>query len=667
MFRVSSFLLLILAPAYGQDWQWVRDDRLINPSGVQSYGSARIDLGDIDGDSWLDLAVLDSVGMRWYRNRGMSSSIVFERRTDWDIVPMPAVTGNAVPTLADLNGDGRADLILPDHQTNSFRYWQNTGNAAGSFWTRADSVLEAIAGSRFISLADLDNDHDLDAMAYLDSKLRIYWNTGDSVSPTWQLDPEAFVLGFYNNQPNNIRFADVDGDQRTDIFVGFDWSLKDALASVGRNKSTSDSLIFNFPSNATPMPDARGITIAVGDVDKDGKLDVLTGVEAPFLYLWSSDFDTLSSSFRQTGSLGFPFGYLESGIAIEVQQNGSGEIILVHPDPPTDVLSGFLKFTRFSRRNSLWLRDPNFSLFVQDDGLSNPTLDRFDWDKDGKLDMALGADKHMRSGAAPTTNLFYFTDDQLQSGFFSQFAPDSLFRDPSLIDINGDGRLDLFMQKSGSYRFYENVGTLSTPNWEERSQWSANLTSMAHYRAEIGDLTRDGLWDIIFGENDGTLSFYRNSGTTLAPQWERDDRVFAQVRLDSAAIPTLADLDFDHDLDLILGDRLGRFYAFRNDFVTSVSSEANEIAVPPTPRLVQIYPNPLHAGTTLAFAVSAPQAVTITVYDPLGREVALLLNEKLASGSYTLKWTPQNLPSGTYFIRIKTEEFIKTMKAILQK
>lgn len=667
MFLVLLFLLLILAPAFGQDWHWVRDDQLINPSGVQSFGSARIDLGDIDGDSWLDLVVLDSVGLRLYRNRGSSRSVIFERRADWDIVPVTAVPKNAVPTLADLNNDGKADLILPDNLSNSFRYWQNTGHAAGSFWTRADSVLQAIAGSKFISLADLDNDRDLDAMVHLDSKLRIYWNTGDAADPSWQLDPEAFALGFYNNQPNSIRFADVDGDSHTDIFVGFDWSFKDALVSVGRNKSTPDSLRFDFPSRATPMQDASGISMAVGDVDKDGKLDLLTGVKAPFLYLWNSDFDTSSSSFRQIGNLGFPFGYLESGIAIDLDRSGSGEIILVHPDPPTDISSGFLKFTKFSRRNSLWLRDPNFSLFVQDYFLSNPTLHRFDWDKDGKLDMALGTAKDIRSRAAPTTILLYFTDYQTQPGFFSQFSPDSMFHDPSLVDINGDGRLDLFMQKSGSYRFYENVGTLSSPNWEERPQWSGGLTNIEHYRAEIGDLTNDGRLDIVFAESDGTLSFFRNTGTKLSPEWERDDRVVERLKLDSAAIPTLADLDFDDDLDLILGDRLGRFYAFRNDFVTSVSGESKVSAVPKTPQLFQIYPNPLHAGTTLAFAVPAPQEVTIKVYDTLGREVAILLNEKLVPGSYTLRWTPQNLPSGTYFIQIETEEFIETARAILQK
>jgi|GEM_PF-1942894 len=665
---LQSISYLLWGPVFAQDSKWVRDDLLINPSGVQSFGSARIDLGDIDGDSWLDLVVLDSVGLRFYRNRGLNSSIGFERRAEWEIVPTPVDQENVGVTLSDLNDDGRADLILGNDPGNSFRYWQNTGLPGSSLWVRADSVLKGVIGNKFIALGDLDDDDDLDAVVNLDSKLRIYWNVGNSVSPEWQLDPESFVLGVLNGQPNNVRFADINEDHRIDILAGFDWAFKDALVNVGRNKSSADSLTFIFPSSATPMPDAKGLTLAVGDVDKDGKIDLLTGHDAPFLYLWNSDFDTLNSSFYQIGNLGFPFGYLESGLSIDLKQDGSGEIILVHPDPPTDILTGFLKFTRFSRRNSLWLRDPNFVFFLEDYFLNNPTLDRFDWDENGKLDMALGADKRRPPGSPPTeTVLTYFTSYAPQPGFFSQFSPDSLFQDPSLVEINGDGMLDLFMQKSGRYRFYENIGTLLSPNWEARPGWSANLTATEHYRAELGDLTNNGLLDIVFGESAGSLSFFRNIGTTFSPQWERADGVLEQVRVDSFATPTLVDLDHDADLDLILGDRLGRFYAFRNDFVTSVSDRSVEITTSNTPQLLQNYPNPFNAGTTLTFTVPVLQEVSIKVYDLIGRVVEILLNEELSAGSHTLSWTPQNLPSGVYFIQIKMHGFVDTRKAVLQK
>jgi len=661
-----SILILLFAQAFAQNWQWVRDDQFINPSGVQSFGSGKIDLGDIDGDSWLDLVVLDSVGLRFYRNRGLGNSIAFERRTDWETVLPPALWEYAVPTLADLNDDGRADLIIPANQTNSFRYWQNTGDVSGNFWTRADSIFQGVAGNQFIALADLDNDHDLDAVVRRDYEQMLYWNIGDSHRPNWQLVPEPFPVNFGGFQPNNIRFADIDGDSRPDLFAGFDWAFTDAIVNVGRNRSASDSLIFNFSSAASPMRDAGVITLAVGDVNKDGKMDLLTGHAAPFLYLWNSDFDTSSSSFYQIGNLGFPFGYQESAVALhDLKQDGSGEMILVHPELPTDIPSEFLSFSRFSRQNSLWLRDFDFYFFFEDYVLSHPTLDRVDWDGDGVFELILSADKVVQ---AVTQNiLMYFSNGRARPEFFSDFSPDSLFQDPSLVDINGDGMLDLFLQKSGRYRFYENIGTLSNPSWQERPQWSGSLSDSEHYRAEIGDLTSDARLDIVFGERDGSLSFFRNTGTGHSPLWERDDRVVEQAKLDSFATPTLIDLDFDTDLDLILGDRLGRFHAFRNDFITSVSDESVEVATSPKPRLFQVYPNPFNAGTTLRFTVPAPQQVTIKAFDLLGREVAVLLNEKALSGFHTLQWTPENLPSGVYFIQIRIGKFVETRKAILQK
>jgi hypothetical protein len=116
-----------------------------------------------------------------------------------------------------------------------------------------------------------------------------------------------------------------------------------------------------------------------------------------------------------------------------------------------------------------------------------------------------------------------------------------------------------------------------------------------------------------------------------------------------------------------VGDRLGRFYAFRNDFATSVSEMTVKVTKPQEPLLFQNYPNPFNASTILEFTLPKSQKVSIKVYDTLGRRKEILFNKKLAPGFYNLKWTPQNLPSGIYFIQIKTEEFIETKKAVLQK
>lgn len=72
------------------------------------------------------------------------------------------------------------------------------------------------------------------------------------------------------------------------------------------------------------------------------------------------------------------------------------------------------------------------------------------------------------------------------------------------------------------------------------------------------------------------------------------------------------------------------------------------------------YPNPFSQTTTIQFSVSEPTDVRLTVYDVLGREVARLLDRSVTSGSHNLTWTPSNLASGVYFVRIEAGRFTKT-------
>jgi hypothetical protein len=55
------------------------------------------------------------------------------------------------------------------------------------------------------------------------------------------------------------------------------------------------------------------------------------------------------------------------------------------------------------------------------------------------------------------------------------------------------------------------------------------------------------------------------------------------------------------------------------------------------------------------------------VYDALGTEVAVLVNEAKRAGQYTLTWNAGGLPSGTYFYRLQAGEFTQTRKLILMK
>lgn len=79
------------------------------------------------------------------------------------------------------------------------------------------------------------------------------------------------------------------------------------------------------------------------------------------------------------------------------------------------------------------------------------------------------------------------------------------------------------------------------------------------------------------------------------------------------------------------------------------------------------YPNPFNSSTTIMYTLSESTNVRITVYDRLGREVATLVDEVQSAGTHTVVFNASNLPSGTYFYRIKTSSYTEVKKMVLEK
>jgi uncharacterized delta-60 repeat protein len=94
--------------------------------------------------------------------------------------------------------------------------------------------------------------------------------------------------------------------------------------------------------------------------------------------------------------------------------------------------------------------------------------------------------------------------------------------------------------------------------------------------------------------------------------------------------------------------------------------------VPGESRLYQNYPNPFNPSTTISFDIPVwtQHAVSLRVYDLLGREVATLVNEQMQPGSYEVTWdastsSGQVLASGVYLYQLKAGAFTSTRKMLL--
>jgi hypothetical protein len=112
-----------------------------------------------------------------------------------------------------------------------------------------------------------------------------------------------------------------------------------------------------------------------------------------------------------------------------------------------------------------------------------------------------------------------------------------------------------------------------------------------------------------------------------------------------------------------------------NDFrtCTPIGIEPISAEIPQKFELAQNYPNPFNPVTKIRFhiplsrGVSEGRGVLLKIYDVLGKEIAVLVNEQLKPGIYEIDWNAENLPSGVYFYSLITNEFTQTKKMVVIK
>jgi hypothetical protein len=182
--------------------------------------------------------------------------------------------------------------------------------------------------------------------------------------------------------------------------------------------------------------------------------------------------------------------------------------------------------------------------------------------------------------------------------------------------------------------------------------------------------TPDDLWTDIF---EGAI-YVANEWVSNPPAWEwcplsspaPYDMTIALNNEDWFALGYMVKCDEDDsDFLAIFDGYLDTYPPFiMVDYVVSVEvieSELNSFT------LYQNYPNPFNPSTTIRFSVSSPSITTLKIFNSLGEEVAILINEELTTGSYEIEWDASGLPSGVYFYQLKANEFVETKKMILLK
>jgi len=91
------------------------------------------------------------------------------------------------------------------------------------------------------------------------------------------------------------------------------------------------------------------------------------------------------------------------------------------------------------------------------------------------------------------------------------------------------------------------------------------------------------------------------------------------------------------------------------------NSDRTQHAMPTQHALLQNYPNPFNPKTAISYKLLANSFVNIRLFDVLGREVAVLVNEIRAAGTHTVHWNASPLPSGVYYCRLSVTDAVQTI------
>ena len=407
--------------------------------------------------------------------------------------------------------------------------------------------------------------------------------------------------------------------------------------------------------------DSTSIVIqAVGDINSDGTKEV---------YLRTSD--TLSGKFYKADSLGaFPTSF---------------DFIFYHT---TTAQINEMTFGDFDKNGITDCAFQDWSIFIATYNSSKNNfyeVDQFnfnnsaagfaigDFDEDEKTDLVLGV-------GSQNVYLIEAEDTNLYSIVWRGQAPSvNPWMLTSTNDIDGNGKTEFWI---GGQDFTTGISTFWCFESDGKNSYIPvagielrYLVSLFSDYLQAVDVNNDSKEELVI-DMGNYLLILKFTGKPNQHSYE----IFL-AKIGEATQPstifcpsTIYDMNDDGMKDILLAMDVypepDFSYILVQDTLTSVTDEGslvwNEFI------LSQNYPNPFNPSTQINVNVKKQSNIQVAVYNILGKEIKLLLNENLPAGEYTIQWDGKDnedniLSGGVYFIQMIAGDYQKAIKTILLK
>jgi hypothetical protein len=573
-----------------------------------------------------------------------SAASLFSPRIDISTGSYPWSTA-----AADFDGDGKVDLAATVTDENVVALFRNLGGAGGlSSGTFADKVTFPTGqGPTGIASGDFDSDGKLDLAISnaLSNTVSILGNTSTPGTLQFVARMEINV----GKDPKGLAAGDLDGDGKQDLVLP---NQQDSTVSILQNSGSTGIVGFSpLPRIAVGQGPLKAI---VADLDRDGLADIAVVKNVSSSISLLRNVSTAEKmSFASPVVLGTGSSPGRMAIA-DIDGDNAADLIV---DNINDGMLSLYRNVSTSGRLS-------FSPPVQIPAGSTPwCVGAGDFNGDGKTDVAVT--NYQDSSVTIFTNngqVGFITPSSLRNVGTLRTGLNPLNVEVS--DLDGDGKLDLIVacRVSNTLSLFRNVsGATALP-------------------APVALLSPPN--NAVVGKDSVQFSWRPASAGIQRYRWElATDSLFSSPVIDTMLTETSTVL---HDLTggqvywwKVAAENVAGwgYFAPSSCFITLTTGICQTQDIPQKFGLNQNYPNPFNPLTRIRYSIGGTRdggrgtgvSVKLTVYDLLGREVAVLVNEREMPGEFEVTFDGSELSSGVYIYRLQAEGYVQSKKLLLLK